>query len=71
MENKFEVVLKEKNNKSVSTVQNLVSGTNETQNSQLSGSKTIHYIGIHESNNENSGSEIKGYPFKASEMKHL
>ena len=57
MNNKFEGILREiKTNKNASTVTNPRSETNEIQNSQPSGSKTTS-IGVHASNNENSGSE--------------
>ena len=72
METKVEAILKEKkSNKSSSTVKNPRSETNEMQCQQLSGSKTINFIGVRASNNENSDSENDDYPLRASKMKFL
>ena len=55
IDNKFEMILREiKNNKSLSTATNPRSETNETQDTQQSGSKIDESIGVRASNNENS-----------------
>ena len=72
MDNKLEAILREiKTNKSVSTVTNPRSETNETQDPQPSGSRTIRSIGVHASNNENSETEDEDFPLRASKAKDL
>ena len=72
MDNKLEAILREiKTNKSVSTVTNPRSETNETQDPQPSGSRTIRSIGVHASNNENSQTEDEDFPLRASKAKDL
>ena len=72
MDNKLEAILREiKTNKSVSTVTNPWSETNETQDPQPSGSRTIRSIGVHASNNENSETEDEDFPLRASKAKDL
>ena len=72
MDNKLEAILREiKTNKSVSTVTNPRSETNEMQDPQPSGSRTIRSIGVHASNNENSETEDEDFPLKASKAKDL
>ena len=70
IEIKLETILKEmKSNKSVSTVINPKSETNEIRDSQPSGSKTNKSIRVHASKNEISDSENDDYPLRASKMK--
>ena len=64
-------ILKKRINEGVSTVTNPSSKMNEIQSTQPSGSKNDKSIGVHASNNENSGSEDKDYLLKASEIKDL
>ena len=72
MDNKLEAILREiKTNKSVSTVTNPRSETNEMQDPQPSGSRTIRSIGVHASNNENSETEDEDFPLKASKARDL
>ena len=72
MDNKLEAILREiKTNKSVSTVTNPRSETNEMQDPQPSGSRTIRSIGVHASNNENSETEDEDFPLRASKAKDL
>ena len=71
IDSKFEAILKEiKTNKNASTITNPRSETNETQNSQPSGSRDKS-IGVHASLNENSDSENEDHPLRASKMKDL
>ena len=69
MDNKLETILKEiRSNKSLSTTTNPRSETVETQIPQPSGSRSI---GVHASNIENSDSENKDHPLRASGFKDL
>ena len=71
IDSKFEAILKEiKNNKNESTITNPRSETNETQNTQPSGSRD-RSVGVHASLNENSDSENEDHPLRASKMKDL
>ena len=71
IDSKFEAILKEiKTNKNASTITNPRSETNETQNTQPSGSGD-RSIGVHASLNENSDSENEDHPLRASKMKDL
>ena len=71
IDSKFEAILKEiKTNKNASTITNPRSETNETQNTQPSGSRD-RSIGVHASLNENSDSENEDHPLRASKMKDL
>ena len=72
MDNKLETILREiKSNKSASIATNPRSETNEMQDPQPSGSRTIRSIGVHASNNENSETEDEDFPLKASKAKDL
>ena len=72
IDNKLEAILREiKTNKSVSTVTNPRSETNETQDPQPSGSRKMRSIGVHASNNENSETEDEDFPLRASKAKDL
>ena len=72
IDNKFETILRAiKNNKSVSTVTDPRSQTNETQNTRESGSKIDMSIGFHASNNVNSDLEEDDHPLGASDMSEL
>ena len=70
--NKFEAILKEiKTSKNASTITNPRSETNETQNTQPSGSRD-RSIGVHASVNDNSDSENEdSHPIRASNMHEL
>ena len=72
MDNKLETILREiKSNKSASIATNPRSETNEMQDPQPSGSRTIRSIGVHASNNENSETEDEDFSLKASKAKDL
>ena len=72
MQNKLNAILKEiKSNKSVSSATNPRSDTNETENSQPSGSKNKKFMGVNAPKFINSNSEDEDYPFKASELRDL
>ena len=72
MDNKLEAILREiKTNKSLSTVTNPRSDTNEMQENQISGSRINKSTGVHASNNENSDYENDDFPPKVSKMKDL
>ena len=72
IDNKFEAILKEiKTNKNASTITNPRSETNETQNTQPSGSRD-RSIGVHASVNDNSDSENEdSHSIRASNMHEL
>ena len=72
MENKLNAILKEiKSNKSVSTATNPRSDTNETGNTQPSGSKNKRSMGVSAPTFINSDSEDEDYPPKASDLRDL
>ena len=72
MENKLNAILKElKSNKSVSTATNPRSDTNETENTQTSGSKNTRSMGVSAPNFINSDSEDEDYPLKASDLRDI
>ena len=72
LENKLNAILKEvKSNKSVSTATNPRSDTNETENTQPSGSKNKRSMGVNAPNFINSDSEDEDYPLKASDLRDL
>ena len=72
IDSKFEAILREiKTSKNASTITNPRSETNETQNTQPSGSKN-RSIGVHASENDNSDFENEDeYPIRASNMHEL
>ena len=72
IDSKFEAILKEiKTSKNASTITNLRSESNETQNTQPSGSRD-RSIGVHASVNDNSDSENEdSHPIRASNMHEL
>ena len=72
MDSKFEAILKEiKTSKNASTITNPRSESNETQNTQPSGSKNMS-IGVHASVNDNSDPENEdSHPIRASNMHEL
>ena len=72
IDSKFEAILKEiKTSKNASTITNPRSESNETQNTQPSGSRD-RSIGVHVSVNDNSDSENEdSHPIRASNMHEL
>ena len=63
IDDKFETFSREiKNNRSVSTITNPRSETNDAQETQQSGSKTNKSIGVHASNNVYSDLEENYHP---------
>ena len=73
VENKFDSILKEmKISKSASTATNPRSDTNDTQNSQPSGSKNFGSMGVHASNTLDSDlKDEDDHPLRASNMNKL
>ena len=72
IDNKFETILREfKNNKSVSTVTTPRSETNESQDTEQSGSKINKSKGVHASNTVYSDLEEDGHPLRVSNMSEL
>ena len=72
IDSRFEAILREiKTSKNASTITNPRSESNETQNTQPSGSRD-RSIGVHASVNDNSDSEIEdSHPIRASNMHEL